>query len=235
MVNHNGNPVDTMELWYRRCETNPGYTRRASKSSTGKGYLFTEIDPQYQLMCATDEWGPYGSAWGLRNLKWGSIGDGVPVSITLDCEFFYPGGSFEISNDMAFKPHDECRKKLLTNTRSKSLSLLGFNADVFMGRFEDSAYVAEMKRKQEAEESLQSGRRFVYQFLHDKIGCRSDEEESAVLRFVTSGEHSSRETATRDYDETKSTFKLLQSAGEEFGWDRVKELAMLEGADANVS
>ena len=46
-----------------------------------------------------------------------------------------------MSNDMRYRPGDECRKKLLTDLRSKCLSTLGFNSDVFEGKFDDNRYV----------------------------------------------------------------------------------------------
>jgi len=42
---------------------------------------------------------------------------------------------------MRYRPGDECRKKLITDLRSKCLSTLGFNSDVFEGKFDDSRYV----------------------------------------------------------------------------------------------
>jgi len=62
--------------------------------------------------------------------------------------FKYPGGEFPISNSISLftdakrtKPDVEFAKKIETNTISKALSKLGFNTDVYMGKFEDNAYV----------------------------------------------------------------------------------------------
>ena len=38
-------------------------------------------------------------------------------------------------------------KKIETDALTKALSKLGFNADVFMGRFDDTKYVLEMQQK----------------------------------------------------------------------------------------
>ena len=38
-------------------------------------------------------------------------------------------------------------KKLITNTRSKALSLLGFSADVFMGMYDDVSYVKDLEKR----------------------------------------------------------------------------------------
>ena len=73
-------------------------------------------------------------------------------SIILEAEFFYPapgGGtaSFPMINDDKYKVDDDVLKKLITNTRSKALSLLGFSADVFLGKFEDTRYVEDSRKR----------------------------------------------------------------------------------------
>ena len=98
---------------------------------------------QAQLKKATEVFGPYGTHWGITNLEYEAIADpdGNILEITLTARFFYPGGEFPMSNDMRYRPGDECRKKLLTDLRSKCLSTLGFNSDVFEGKFDDNRYV----------------------------------------------------------------------------------------------
>lgn len=116
---------------------------------------YTAIDPQWQLRVATALWGPYGNRWGMRNITHQMIemkqkdagGENVTYSILLKADFFYPHPlqgtevSFEIMNDDKFIPGDDTLKKLITNTRSKGLSWLGFSADVFLGKFDDQKYV----------------------------------------------------------------------------------------------
>lgn len=143
MVATNNDTIpNTMKLWREVCKTDPAHTKKVSMRGG-----FTAIDPQYQLQVATELWGPYGAAWGIRHCNWSMIELAAfpKPTMVLDAEFFYPGGEFEISSDMPFQPNDDCRKKLLTAVRSKALSLLGFNADVFMGQYDDEKYVAEMK------------------------------------------------------------------------------------------
>lgn len=128
-----------MQLWNRVHSTNPEYTK---KTNNGR-YDFTSVDPQYQLRNATAVWGPYGDRWGLRNLEFKPLGDGF---LMLEACFFYPnaeGGEveFEIAVDGKLKAGDDVCKKLITAARSKALSWLGFNADVFMGEFDDLQYV----------------------------------------------------------------------------------------------
>lgn len=42
------------------------------------------------------------------------------------------------------KVDEDAYKKIITNTIGKSLSYLGFGADVYMGKFEDAAYLNEI-------------------------------------------------------------------------------------------
>ena len=68
--------------------------------------------------------------------------------------FFHPKGEFEIINSSKMymdrnqtMVDADFAKKIETDALTKALSKLGFNADVFMGRFDDTKYVLEMKEK----------------------------------------------------------------------------------------
>lgn len=140
---------DNLGLWNRHDVTDPSYTK---KVTFGRNY--TAIDPQYQIYNATVEWGPYGSAWGIKDINYGIISnvEGVPYVQTIEAIFYYPDGEFPISSDiMFFEGKDknivkDQRKKLLTDITTKALSKLGFNADIFLGFFDDSKYVQSVKQ-----------------------------------------------------------------------------------------
>jgi hypothetical protein len=146
--NHN------MDLWYQVCETNPELTRVVT--TRGK---FTSICAQSQRKRATEIWGSYGINWGLKNLTWDYLRDenNKVVLLYLWADFHYPdpGGfehSFEIASDIRCRTKDggyveDCHKKLQTDLITKALSMLGFNSDVFEGKFDDDKYVAEMREK----------------------------------------------------------------------------------------
>jgi|TARA_A100001037_G_scaffold287393_1_gene296791 hypothetical protein len=135
---------DTLSLWNSVCTTDPSITKRVNQRGG-----FTAIDAQAQLKEATKVFGPYGIDWGLRELKFDYIedGEGGIVEVALTATFFYPHGFFEMSNDMRYRAGDECRKKLITDLRSKCLSTLGFNSDVFEGKFDDNRYVQQATKK----------------------------------------------------------------------------------------
>jgi hypothetical protein len=135
---------DGMELWNQVCETNPEMTKHVNQRGG-----FTAIDSMSQIKKATELWGPFGGEWGLREFWWDKFfgAENSIIGLTLVATFWYPGGSFSIAADMPYKPNDDCAKKLQTECISKALSRLGFNADVFMGKFDDNKYVAEMRDK----------------------------------------------------------------------------------------
>ena len=132
-----------MKLWNQVCETNPDTTKQVNQRGG-----FTAIDAQSQRKRATEVFGAYGIGWALTDFFWSTITDnGKIVEITLDATFVYPDGKFPISSDIAYRPGGECRKKLITDCTTKALSFLGFNSDIFEGKFEDLRYQLEMKQK----------------------------------------------------------------------------------------
>lgn len=136
---------DPMRLWNRVSKTDP---KMAKEASNGR-FKFTTVDQQWQLEQATKQWGPYGAKWGLFGLVFSEMRTDPP-SMMLTAEFRYLTddgviASFPIAVDMRLKAGDDICKKLITNARSKALSWLGFSADVFMGKFDDAAYVKDLK------------------------------------------------------------------------------------------
>lgn len=55
---------DNLALWNRRRKTNKAHIKEQ-----GYGANLSAINPQSQIMAATEEWGQYGANWGLRDLK----------------------------------------------------------------------------------------------------------------------------------------------------------------------
>jgi len=131
-----------MTLWNKVCETNPNETKAVSYGAR----KFTAIDAYAQIMRATELWGPYGGKWGFADLKIWDSNEYVFMTAT----FYAPdkddsGISFPVANNI--KLDKDCIKKIITDTLTKALSFLGFNADVFLGKWDDNKYVADMKKK----------------------------------------------------------------------------------------
>ncbi len=161
---------ENLKLWESVKKTNPNYTKKAKVG----GNSITAISPQYQILNATEKFGSYGSDWGFRAIKLDYSITNTPIVLNVmdwntkktekintilglvgfNAEFFYPNGMFEITNSIKIftdnkhsKIDDNYAKKLETDALTKALSKLGFNADIFLGKFDDVRYVEEMKQE----------------------------------------------------------------------------------------
>ena len=151
-----------MKLWEAVCKTDPKHTKKANV----KGNNLTSIKPQYQIMMATEQFGSYGSTWGFRDIKitYDLLEKGL---VFFEAEFYYPTGSFPAINTISVyrdnaqtKLDDEFAKKVETDSLTKCLSKLGFNADIFLGQFDDVRYV-EMRNNQEAVKDAKSQKQII--------------------------------------------------------------------------
>jgi hypothetical protein len=146
---------NNLELWNKVEKTNPEYTKRITINKR----TFTTIDAYYQIKIATEQFGKYGETWGLKNTKieLREMADKTILAL-YSAVFFYPDGEFEVNNAIKVqyitsggsgyvKVDDEFAKKLETDTLTKALSKLGFNADVFLGKFDDIRYVNQLKEE----------------------------------------------------------------------------------------
>ena len=136
---------DPMEIWDANKitdETNE-FGKPTTKHVNQRGG-FTAIDAQYQIHRATRFWGPIGRAWGLKGDTYGYVRNaaGEPIELWYEAVFWYEGGEFPISSDIAYRVGNESRKKVRTDSLTKALSQLGFSADVFMGAFDGNRYDA---------------------------------------------------------------------------------------------
>lgn len=148
VVKHN------LKLWDSVSKTDVKYTKDVNQRG---GY--TSVSATYQAMTATEQFGEYGKGWGLKSVDYDfSMLDQIKMVICKAVFFYTIDGkehSFPINNAinpmMGAKPDEDFCKKVETNTISKALSRLGFNADIFMGMFDDDDYVAQLKTEQDIE------------------------------------------------------------------------------------
>jgi len=89
--------TDNMRIWNYADKTDEKHTKHVAQRGG-----FTSIGGTYQIMRATELWGPMGSTWGIRNIK-------LTISPTWDAivmqaEFWYPDGAFDMVSDIDFTP-----------------------------------------------------------------------------------------------------------------------------------
>jgi hypothetical protein len=101
--------------------------------------------------------GLYGDTWGINNIEYTFHHlDKDQVMVLAKAIFKYPiigegTASFPISSTIMMQEYskkyselqidDEWAKKIETDITTKALSKLGFNADVFLGLYDDNKYV----------------------------------------------------------------------------------------------
>lgn len=146
--------MSNLKLWDSVQKTDTTFTKQVNQRG---GY--TAISPQYQLKVATEQFGPYGAGFGLCSSDFDmSIFEATGIVIHKAVFFYILDGQrheFPLSNaieaargkgDKRYVDTDFA-KKVETNTVSKALSKLGFNADVFMGMMEDQSYLNELQNE----------------------------------------------------------------------------------------
>lgn len=154
--------ISNLALWDKVEKTNTKYTKDTSKRDKHTGEIIhksTAINASYQQKNATREWGAYGTTWGLKNTKFNFELLEATDLVMYSAVFYYPGGEFEISNSIAVRVgfnkyvDKDFAKKVETDTLTKALSKLGFNADIFMGEWDDDDYVAQLQAEEHLEAS----------------------------------------------------------------------------------
>jgi len=147
--------TDNLRIWSKVEKTNPAHTKKVNQRGG-----FTAISAAYQILAATEQFGPIGEGWGYETGDPTISHDLIIVPVTLwhgnRENRFGPMLGCEELKDSKGRVDSDAPKKAVTDGLTKLLSQLGFNADVFLGKYDDSKYVAQMERefaKQEPAES----------------------------------------------------------------------------------
>jgi hypothetical protein len=160
--------MSNLKLWNKVEKTNPKYT----KNIRFGGRSFTTIDAQYQIKNATEQFGGYGKGFGLCEVSYDIIPTNAgDILAAYKATFFYveEGNRYEfpistgIFIEKKGRTDEDFSKKAETDMLTKALSKLGFNADIFMGRFDDKKYVDEINKQfaQEEKDNLKASRQVV--------------------------------------------------------------------------
>lgn len=122
-------------------------------------------------MVATEIFGPMGTGWGVDNEKFKEVMVGTNLWIIYTAKLWYKDpltekiGEISLASDIQFK--SDAIKSVSTDALTKGLSQLGFNADVFLGDWDDNKY----KNQQgggfpSALPPVKSGSSFLNQTMH---------------------------------------------------------------------
>ena len=133
---------DNLKLWNSVEKTNPAHTKQVKLGRT-----ITAIDPYRQVQAVTSQFGPAGEGWGwevkqVEHLPTNEVCILVSMWHGEDKGRIEQWGQSSLYIDKAEKKKDtDCMKKATTDGLTKCISLLGFNADIFLGKFDDNKYV----------------------------------------------------------------------------------------------
>jgi len=142
-------------LWDRLGKTDPNHTKGFKRAG---GFSGTAIRPMWAIRRMTEEFGACGEGWGVNEPVFQVVpaGDEVLVFCTVgmwhgkrDAVVYGVGGDKCLTarkSGGAFAD-DEAFKKAYTDALTNAMKLIGVGADVHMGLFDDSKYVAQMRQE----------------------------------------------------------------------------------------
>ena len=187
---------DNLSLWNKV---------QTSKSETLKGVnlgrKFKSINAHSQVMAATEQFGPMGLGWGYEptyeeifgmlrcQLKMWAIIDGQRSEFYSEggCAIEPVAGDDARSIRKAGMANSDIFKKATTDALTKGLSVLGFNADVFLGLWDDNKYVQEQKRQEQEERDAQLSNipeREVVPVVEVPVSTISEHEVQGIIKLA---------------------------------------------------
>ena len=142
-----------LKIWDAVSSTDPNNTTQVKY---GRG--FTAICAQSQIKAATALFGPYGIGWGIKDESDEYIrneaGQVIEYVYKATLWFRWEGevGTCPCRSSIKYRAGDDCQMKAETHARSKALSKLGFNSDVYEGHFDDDKFVQQARVAQRQQE-----------------------------------------------------------------------------------
>lgn len=168
MSNIPSSSTQNLALWDRVAVTDPGFTKPFQSS---QGFGGTAVSPIYNVKKATETFGPIGIGWGYEIVDERFV-DGAPLGFDSDgnkwgnvtvhvirLRLWYMLGekkghvehfgqtTFVGTGEHGLFTDEDAPKKSLTDALGKCLSMLGFSADVYLGHYDDSKYVASIQER----------------------------------------------------------------------------------------
>jgi len=151
--------MTNLDLWNAVEKTPVAHT----KAITGKSYQGTSPKPYYLIHKATETFGPCGIGWGFtiedERIEEGAGGEKMHIArVRVWYEWNGKRGEVEHIGGTQFsgtrssgKPFtdEDAPKKSVTDALVKALSMIGFAGDIFIGRYDDSKYVSDLRAEEQ--------------------------------------------------------------------------------------
>lgn len=174
-----------LATWERFADIDPAFT----KPITGKAYRGTSPNPQYVVRCLTELFGPVGKGFGWEVVQEGfePLGDEILHWCRIrfwhddraSCFESYGQTKALMKTTNGLKSDEDAPKKSLTDAIVKAASHLGIAANIFLGRWDDQKYVAEVdagfRAKEEKPKPVSSAemKRGLEAIDQDLLDCKS--------------------------------------------------------------
>lgn len=141
--------TEHLKIWERFADIDPKFT----KAITGKDYKGTSPNPHYVIKCLTELFGPVGIGFGWRVLAEDFTTIGQETLHWCRIEFWHTDrkNTYEaygqtkaayVTSGGKARFDEDAPKKSLTDAITKAASQIGIAANIFLGRWDDSKYVA---------------------------------------------------------------------------------------------
>lgn len=170
------NASNNLAIWDQVEKTDTRFTKKAKVG----GQEITSLNGTAMIMKATEVFGPVGIGFGWKVTEerfdkgaelFGGEGDkrfslGFELNHTVKILFWFKHGGergeleqygctpYLYKSKYGTTTDGEAPKKSLTDAIKKSLSMLGFSADVFLGMHDDRDYVEQLKEEQAIEQAV---------------------------------------------------------------------------------
>ncbi len=145
---------DNLRIWNALAKTDPAHTKGFKRAG---GFQGTALKPIWVEKQLTELFGPCGVGWGIDEPSFRLVeaGDELMVYCTVAgwyvedgkrATVYGVGGDKVISkNKFGLQADDEAFKKACTDATGNAFKHVGVGADIHMGLFDDSKYVAERR------------------------------------------------------------------------------------------
>lgn len=152
---------NNLDIWERFADIDPKFTKPIS----GRDYGGTSPNPQYVIRCLTEMFGPVGKGFGWSVLAedfkelggtylhwcrikfWWKDEEG-----THGVEEYGQTKAAYVTSTGKMRVDEDAPKKSLTDAIVKGASHVGVAANIFLGRWDDQKYVAEVNQEYRREE-----------------------------------------------------------------------------------
>jgi hypothetical protein len=145
-------------LWLKLGKTDPAHTKGFKRSG---GFSGTALKPMWVWQRLTEEFGPCGTGWGFGEPTFQVVPTATEILVYCTVSawhgkpenvLFGVGGDKALTvNKYGPSSDDEAFKKAFTDALMNAFKFIGVGADIHMGLFDDSKYVATVRKEFEGD------------------------------------------------------------------------------------